>query len=402
MAIRYFATNRSMDTLASNLNQRKRHRVEGLGHYFVDMVKYMAYYLGEVETDIMPYGAIVRKSNSDVFKYFLALPSVGKVVVCVHGFNVDLFEAFTWFRVLTDTMRNLSGCGERIVTDPLDPEQQNLLTNRELTNGELTAFIGFSWPSKGAVLNYAADQREARGSVNALANLLGRIHLRGKRVHLICHSMGNYLACHMLAGLVNKQFTPSAFDLDSIQGALPNKTKANCRKEQDRLLEMLGRVELKADGTPDQERTAYFVDRYVMLAPDVERRHITKCDVEDVETNYVGPFFAGLQHQVRVVYDFYSRFDNALKISDLEKMPREAVLSVGDTASRMTFGLLDFMQRNPDQKWEKRLGEAPHPTSAPYNFRSVNATEVAGRKIDHSDHIDSPELVSRIAGALEV
>lgn len=401
MAIRYFATNRFMDKLADNLNRRKRLRMEEGGHYFVDMLKYMAYYLGEVEPDTMPYGAIVRKSSSDVFKYFLSRPSVGKVVVCVHGFNVDLFEAFTWFRVLTDTMRNLPGYGGRFVTDPLDPEQRKLLTDPELGKGELTAFIGFSWPSQGTVLNYAADQREASASSNALANLLGRIHLLDKPVHLICHSMGNYLACHMLGGLVNKQFTPSAFDLDSIRDTLQLETKEECLKVQDSALKLLGRVELKEDGTP-VERKAYFVDRYVMLAPDVERRHITKCAMEGVETNYVGPFFAGLHHQVRAVYNFYSRFDTALKVSDLEKIPREAVLSVGDAASRMTLGLLDFMKRNPDQKWEKRLGEAPHPPSAPYNLRSVNATEVAGRKIDHSDHIDSPELVKRIAEALEV
>ncbi len=401
MAIRFFATNRHLDKLATNLNRRKRLRMEEGGHYFIDMIRYMAYYLGEVEPDTVPYGAIVKNSGSEVFKDFLCNPRIGKVVVCVHGFNVDLFEAFTWFRVLTDTLRHLPDFGDRFVTDPQDPEQKKLLSDPKLEDGALTAFIGFSWPSHGTVVNYAADQREASGSGNALANLLGRLHLHGKVVHLICHSMGNYLACNMLGGLVNKQFTPSVFDLDSIRDTLPLKTNQAVLKAQKRALGMLGRVELKKDESP-KERATYFVDRYVMLAPDVERRHITKCAMEGVETDYVGPYFAGLQHQVRAVYNFYSRFDTALKVSDLEKMPREAALSLGDAASRMTFGLLDFMERNPDQKWEKRLGEAPHPPSAPHNFQSINATEVAGRKIDHSDHIDSPELVRRIAETLEL
>lgn len=29
--------------------------------------------------------------------------------------------------------------------------------------------------------------------------------------------------------------------------------------------------------------------------------------------------------------------------------------------SKITLGLLDFRKRNPDYKWEKRLGEAPIP-----------------------------------------
>jgi hypothetical protein len=40
--------------------------------------------------------------------------------------------------------------------------------------------------------------------------------------------------------------------------------------------------------------------------------------------------------------------------------------------------------------------------AAPPNFSSINATEIAGRKIDHSDHIDSAQVVSAIAKALAI
>ena len=68
----------------------------------------------------------------------------------------------------------------------------------------------------------------------------------------------------------------------------------------------------------------------------------------------------------------------------------------------MTFGLLDFLKRNPDQRWEKRLGSAPAPLNAAPGFVSVNATELAGRRIGHGDHIDSLPIVKRIARELGI
>ena len=129
---------------------------------------------------------------------------------------------------------------------------------------------------------------------------------------------------------------------------------------------------------------------------------ITKCDSAGVETDYVGPFYSGLQHLVKKKVNIYSRFDGALSVSNIEKVPRKIIHAAGDAASNLSFGLLDFLERNPDQKWEKRLGEAPAPVNAPPNFVSVNATELANRKIDHSDHIDSTHIVIRIAKELEI
>ncbi len=394
MTIRYFATNRSMDRLAQVLKRERRLRVEDGGYYFVNMEKYMAYYFGEVEPGVMPYEAIVKNSRRIVFDDFLADPRIGRVVVCVHGFNVHFHEAFTWFRVLSDTMSHLPECENKMVTNPED-----LARLKNAQDGELTAFIGFSWPSNGSVLSYPSDQRDAAASGPALANLLGRIHLRNKSVNLICHSMGNYLACQMLAGLVKKNFIPSAFQIDAIKASLPKKTKAEYQQIADSMLSMLARSKLREDGSP-KRRDRYFVDRFIMLAPDVERRHITKCDELGVSTDYVGPFYSGLQYLVDSIDNFYSRFDTALSISDFEKAPREIALAAASAASKLTFGLLDFMERNPDQKWEKRLGEAPHPPNGPQGFRSINATEVAGRKIDHSDHIDSEEIATRVAAVL--
>ena len=193
---RFFATNRAMHHLGRGNERETRHRLSRGGYYFVDMDKYTRFYLGTVRRDEMPRDAVVPDANKTVFSEdFLGDPRIKSVVVCVHGFNVELFEAFTQFRILTDTMKSL---GKQIVTSPPeDTEDQGQ-----------AAFIGFSWPSNGNVLSYASDQREATGSAAAFGSLLTRLKQAGKSVNLLCHSMGNLLACHTLAALVDKHFVP--------------------------------------------------------------------------------------------------------------------------------------------------------------------------------------------------
>ena len=374
--IRYFATNRSLGDLAAyTTNRESRLTLQTGGYYFVDMEEYMAYYLGEVDSSRMPTSAIVMDSRSDIFEGFLNHASIESIVVCVHGFNVELFQAFTWFRVLTETMRHVAEDGSQIVTNPKE-------IKNDAPERSLTAFIGFSWPSNGNVFSYMSDQSEAIGSAAAFGDLLSRLRATGKPVKLICHSMGNYLACSTLKSLVNKESTPRHL------------------AEYQEMSELVERVDHRqSKGTLDSSR---LVDAYVMIAPDVERRHVVKAAGHEVRTSYVGPFHSGLEHLVGKVYNIYSRFDRALNISNIEKKPREALLSAGDALSSWSFGLLDFLERNPDQKWEKRLGSAPHPPGAPGNFESINATEVAERKIDHSDHIDCAALAKRIAVCLGI
>ena len=373
---RFFATNRAMHHLGRVLDENDRetrHRLSRGGYYFVDMDEYMRFYLGTVRGDEMPSGAVVRDSNRTVFSEdFLGDKRIASVVVCVHGFNVELFEAFTWFRILTDTMKSL---GKPIVTSPPEPTE-------DTGDQGLSAFIGFSWPSNGNVLSYASDQREATGSAAAFGSLLTRLKQAGKSVNLLCHSMGNFLACQTLAALVNKHCVP--------QGGTGDKMTA-----------LFERGEKKDDGE-EVQREDWLIDNYVMLAPDVERRHVTRCAGGKVETEYVGPFYSGLQHLVRKQVNVYSRFDSVLKLSSYEKAPREWAHSIGDAASEMTFGLLDFLKRNPDQRWEKRLGSAPAPLNAAPGFVSVNATELTGRRIGHGDHIDSRPIVERIAQELGI
>lgn len=407
--VRFFATNREMAHLGrraaeiarSGDGRELRIKLQRGGYYFVDMDRYMPFYFGEVDATTMPADAVVARSQDTVFDKFLAKPQIGRVVICVHGFNVHLHEAHGWFRVLLETMRALDGVGGRIVGNPDDPLLQ---PGSGAGDGSLSALIGFSWPSNGSVLAYNRDQHDAAASAQPLAALIARIHLLGKKVDLLCHSMGNYLACAMLQGLVESVFVPPPFTPDDLrmrdeEQNRPTKNAKGYIEQSRALLRLIDRAELRP-GSEEARRDSWFIDNFVMIAPDVERRHVTKAIGRTAGSDYVGPFFSGLQHLVRSAHNVYSRFDGALGISIIEKKPKSALLALGEKVNALAFGMLDFLERNPDYKWEARLGVAPHPVSAPPNLVSVNATELAGRAIDHGDHIDSRAVVAEIARVL--
>ncbi len=386
MSIRYFATNRDCENLGQDFNRVDRIDLQRGGYHFVDMEAYMSHYLSEVEAKTMPQGVIVKESKEEVFKKFLNNEKVGSVVICVHGFCVNFHDAQTWYSILTDTLKHTKSLKNRVVTDPKNQEEMDLLYSDNVGKGELTAFIGFSWPSDGNVLKYLSDQGEARSSAHVLANLIARIRgiPHNPSVNLICHSMGNFLACHMFKQLVKEESLPYEPDAKKLEAL---KTR-------------IGRE------TADPENR-YFVDRYIMLAPDVERRHVTKCvkmpsniRKADEEAPYVGQFYSGLEHLVGPVHNFYSRFDGALTISNYEKAPRKVLTSAKGFFDKITFGMIDFLERNPDEKWEQRLGSSQHPIIASPNMKSHNAVELSGREIGHSDYVDSKEIAEEIAKIL--
>ena len=331
----------------------------------------------------------MRDSQKEIFDGFLNHANVGSVVICVHGFNVHFHDAQTWFGILTDSLRHTDELANKVVTDPVEQDRKQLVS-KKTGAGSLTAFIGFSWPSNGDVFSYQSDQSEATGSANVLANLIARIRSLTSKpsVNLICHSMGNFLACRMCSQLISGV-------------AQPQPATSKAAKE----LELrIGRWESGKKIVPED---LYFVDRYIMLAADVERRHLTKC-VEDVKqlgkenekATYVGPFYSGLEHLVGQVHNFYSRFDGALAISSVEKTAREAALSTKGVLDKFTFGVFDFLKRNPHEKWEQRIGATRHPINSPPNMTSHNAVELARREIGHSDYIDSHEIAVEIAKIL--
>ncbi|MCR4343668.1 MAG: alpha/beta hydrolase [Candidatus Scalindua sp.] len=384
MSIRYFATNRDCDNLGQDFNRDERINLQKGGYHFVDMEAYMSYYLSEVDAKTMPQGVIVNDSQGEVFDNFLNNSKIGSVVICVHGFCVNFHDAQTWYGILTDGLRHANNLHDRVITDPKSQQDANLLNGDGIKDGELIAFIGFSWPSNGNVLSYLSDQGEARSSAQVLANLITRIRRmeNSPSVNLICHSMGNYLACQMFKQLVKEESMPHEPD--------PIKLKA--------LSIRMGRIE---NGTTVDSKDKYFVDRYIMLAPDVERRQVTKCvEIKKEKETYVGPFYSGLEHLVGQVHNFYSRFDGALAISNYEKAPRKVLISAKGMLDKLTFGMIDFLERNPGEKWEQRLGATQQPIIAPPNMKSHNAVELSGREIGHSDYVDSKEIVEEIANIL--
>ena len=384
MTIRYFATNRALDGLArmdSGKDGRiTRRKLSSGGYYFLDMASYTQHYLAEVD-NTAPVSAVVDNSSKTVFADFLGKEEVERVVVCVHGFSQSLQDGLDWFSVMTDTLRHTPKTGHRLV---VDPDQLGKLKTGE----KAVAVIGFSWPSNGSVLDYPADQKDALASANAFGNLLVRIALYGKPITLICHSMGNYMAANALSALVDNVHRPSVLTeakISAIQGLSGDAAS------------ILATVDAKLErGQPKSKR---LVSDFIMVAPDIDRRHVTK-NFEGGREVYVGPFYSGLEHLVGAAHNVFSRYDGALQISNMEKLPRKGWQSLRAGLDWVAGGVTDAFDEDADKKWEKRIGQGPHPTSAPKTMVSLNAAEIAQRPIGHGDHVDSPAITARFANIL--
>jgi esterase/lipase superfamily enzyme len=121
------------------------------------------------------------------------------VVVFIHGFNVDWFQAVASAMAL-ELMLNRSSQDQDGIKD--------------------TSVFLFSWPSNGNMIKnnaYASDRNDAEHSSMAVAR--GFLKLRdflmtlrpkhddptliecGQQLHLLCHSMGNYVLQHALSSL---------------------------------------------------------------------------------------------------------------------------------------------------------------------------------------------------------
>jgi esterase/lipase superfamily enzyme len=118
------------------------------------------------------------------------------VVVFIHGFNVA-WEAAVGSALALQVMMSRDGVAD---------------------DAQKTAVVLFSWPSNGSAMPFVAyrsDRSEAKGSGYAFARGLLKLrdHLAllggfqcGQDVHLLCHSMGNYVLQNTLERL--REFTP--------------------------------------------------------------------------------------------------------------------------------------------------------------------------------------------------
>ncbi|PLW68553.1 alpha/beta hydrolase [Pseudohalioglobus lutimaris] len=137
-----------------------------------------------------------------------AMTKAADVLVYIHGFNVDWHQAVgsaLALQLMMQKKANLSGtCEEKDVVVVL-----------------------FTWPSDGLMLpwvSYKSDRAEARGSGASFGRALLKtrdylmalhdrardreVELCDQHIHLLCHSMGNYLLQEVIDRL--NQFTPGA------------------------------------------------------------------------------------------------------------------------------------------------------------------------------------------------
>ena len=397
--IRFFATNRDRSNLGRTFNQADRIQLQKGGYHWIDMKRFMAHYLATTDQTTMPPEAIILDSEETIFENFLAKPAIKRIIIGIHGYNVPFHGALTSFSLLADTLSKVleEKHNKILITDPIIAERYAADSNQALGENEskapitnsipdkksielvyderlndeasdLTAFIGFSWPSNGNVLDYISDRVEAMQTAPILGNLISYIRNKNPnaKVHIIAHSMGNYLTCNMLGGSVIETFTPLS--------ATGNATIENQLKRQN----------------TDEGKGKWFVDRYLMLAPDVERREVTQCDVDGIaggKTDYTGPFYEGIENLVEETHVFYSRHDNALKASVVEK---EVVNELGQKVTEF------FTKPDLNKRWESSLGLNPLPALAPDNMYGHNATVLTNREIDHGDYFDSLAIAEKL------
>jgi esterase/lipase superfamily enzyme len=376
--IRFFATNRDRSNLGRTFDQADRIQLQKGGYHWIDMKRFMAHYLATTDQTTMPPEAIILNSEEKIFENFLAKPAIKRIIIGIHGYNVPFHGALTSFSLLADTLSQVleEKHNKILITDPITAEKYEngeikVEYDKRLNDeaSDLTAFIGFSWPSNGNVLDYVSDRVEAMQTAPILGNLISYIRKKNPnaKVHIIAHSMGNYLTCNMLSGSVTETFTPLS--------ATGNATIENQLKRQN----------------TDDGKGKWFVDRYVMLAPDVERREVTQCDVDGIaggKTDYTGPFYEGIENLVEETHVFYSRHDNALKASVVEK---EVVNELGQKVAEF------FTQPDLNKRWESSLELNPLPALAPDNMYGHNATVLTNREIDHGDYFDSLAIAEKLA-----
>jgi len=182
---------------------------ESLGEYLSGCVK--TAHIEAYEESIAPHIAEVAQENAKLgsqamFADVMAdMEKSSDVLIYIHGFNVTWSEAVGSALALQLMLQNAQA------RDPL----QNVLV------------VLFTWPSDGMALpwvSYKSDRSEAKGSGAAvgraflkardfLAELRDRAKKGGKElcgqdIHLLCHSMGNYLLQSALARTFD--FTPGS------------------------------------------------------------------------------------------------------------------------------------------------------------------------------------------------
>lgn len=171
---------------------------------FVKTAQIIAY-----EESIKSYIADVSQKNAKLgskamFEDVMSdMEKSSDVLIYIHGFNVTWFEAVGSALALQLMLQNAQ------IRDPL----QNVLV------------ILFTWPSDGLALpwvSYKSDRSEATGSGAAVGRAFlkardflselrdrakkGGTELCGQDIHLLCHSMGNFLLQSALARTFD--FTP--------------------------------------------------------------------------------------------------------------------------------------------------------------------------------------------------
>ncbi len=187
----------AQEKVAKFLTKKVNKRVgdgEGLAEYITEQLREKHSIIAFKESKNEPLASITA-----FHELKSAMETNKDVVIFIHGFNVDWFEAVASAMAL------------------------ELMLNRhsvDISSLKDTQVFLFSWPSNGDMLKnkaYLSDRKDAEDSSLAIARgflklrdfltLLAPEHTNpkyrecGQQLHLLCHSMGNYVLQHALHSL---------------------------------------------------------------------------------------------------------------------------------------------------------------------------------------------------------
>lgn len=136
---------------------------------------------------------VIESVTLDEWKSLVASSGLKEALVFVHGFNVTFQDAIY-----------------RLAQITWDLKYRGLP-------------VLFSWPSRGQIMDYAYDRESALGARDSFLSVLRNLQSSGiERIHILAHSMGNFLVLEALNGcgpnlkeLAIGEMMMAAPDLDS-------------------------------------------------------------------------------------------------------------------------------------------------------------------------------------------
>jgi esterase/lipase superfamily enzyme len=153
----------------------------------------------------------------------------------------------------------------------------------------------FSWPSRGSVMSYAFDRESALGSRHDFIELLRLLRQQGiERVHVLAHSMGNFIVVDALA---NHAMTGDPIRIGELMMAAPDVDQDQFMRSVPIMQKIVGGMTLYASANDRAMVASRLHAGGIPRAGDVfNDRPIVIAGLDTIDVSAMGEEFLGLNH----------------------------------------------------------------------------------------------------------